>query len=366
MKSYRFRKNLTKTRHAVRTVTTLNEGSWRWAVGIQAGIAIGVPVALFTFLGNTSLGLIASLGGFTVLYGVTRRVGERLRILPLVAIGFVIVSLLGVWCAESEWLSIAYLILIAIISSVVSFGTGLGPPGPVMFILVAAVSGQLAAPRVMGGAGIAGHTIPLLIACGAFLSLLVVIASSVLPFIRNEPSTEPDIVFHIRMDKENSLVIARVVAGVIVSVLVSKPLGIHRAYWVIVAVTAILQAGQNRKLTTIRAVQRVLGTLLGVIVFEVIVFLKPSNIFLVLMIMLFQFATQVVIARNYVLGLIFITPIALANTMVGRSNVMIPVSERIMDTLLGAVIAIIIFWLEEWIGDRWIRRTGKDGIKTGI
>lgn len=351
MKSYKLRRNLTKTRHTVRSVAALNEGPWRWAVGIQAGIAIGVPVALFTLSGYPSFGLIASLGGFTVLYGVSRPPADRLKILPFVAIGLILSSILGVVCAFSEWLTAIYLIVLTVATSFISFGMRLGPPGPVMFILVAAISSRLAAPSSSGGASISGDLIPLLIMTGAILALLVVVASSVLPFMRDAPPAEPEPEpgWKIQLDKETLQIVIRVIAGVTVAILVSKPLGIQRAYWVVVAVCAILQAGQDRQLTTIRAIQRVLGTLLGVVVFQLLILLKPTGAWIILIIVLFQFATQVVIARNYVLGLIFITPIALMNTMAGRIGVLVPVRERILDTLLGAGIALVVFWIEELI-----------------
>jgi len=69
-----------------------HDGVWRWSAGIQAGVATGVPLAAFTLAGQQSLGLIASLGAFTVLYGSTLRMGDRLYLLPLVAVGFVAAS----------------------------------------------------------------------------------------------------------------------------------------------------------------------------------------------------------------------------------------------------------------------------------
>ena len=65
----------------------LQDGPWRWAAGIQAAIAIGLPLAAFTLTGYQSLGLIASLGAFTALYGSTFRLDDRLM-LPLVGAGF--------------------------------------------------------------------------------------------------------------------------------------------------------------------------------------------------------------------------------------------------------------------------------------
>lgn len=352
MKARRLRRNIVKTRRTVRDVTELNEGPWRWAIGIQTAIAIGVPLALFTLAGHLSYGLIASLGGFTVMYAVSHTLRQRLIALPFVGTGLILASMLGVLCAGNEWMTVACLVVVTVISSIITFGTGLGPPGPVMFVLVAAVSAQLAAPLRSAGASLTWYLIPSLVAAGAGLAYAVVAGLSALPFLRNPPPAGPEgppsLSFRIRLDKEMTMVTVRLITGVIIAVLVSKQLGIHRSYWVIVATAAILQAGPTRRLTTVRAIQRVLGTFLGVALFELIHFFHPAGWWPVILIILLQFATQVVIARNYVLGLFFITPIALVNTTIGQVDTLLTVRERVIDTLLGAGIALVVFWLEEW------------------
>lgn len=52
--------------------------------------------------------------------------------------------------------------------------------------------------------------------------------------------------------------------------LISFPLGIPRAYWVMLAAVAVLQATSGVRYTVTRAVQRI-GTLLGVGVFWLVI-----------------------------------------------------------------------------------------------
>ena len=63
MKPYRLRKNIVQAGQAVHSITALNDAPWRWAHGIQAGLAMGIPLGIFTFIGEQQLGLMASLGG---------------------------------------------------------------------------------------------------------------------------------------------------------------------------------------------------------------------------------------------------------------------------------------------------------------
>ncbi|HRO47519.1 FUSC family protein [Agriterribacter sp.] len=348
MKKQNMRHHIKRMGHPAQKVTSLNEGPWRWAVGVQAGAAMGLPVALFTFLGNQSLGLMASLGGFTALYCAARSTRERMLALPLVAAGLVVASALGVLCSGNEWLSMACLVVVAALACILTMGSGLGPPGPIMFILVAAVSSHLAAPVSLGGAAIPGYTIPMLVAFGSILAYLVVMAMQALPLLRNPAAGLSPLSLRIRLDKTGKVITARIVAAVIVAELAATPLEAHRAYWVVIVAVAILQAVKDRRLTTVRAIQRVLGTLLGIILFECILFIPPSPFLLVLIIMVLQFATEVVVTRNYVLALIFITPLALANSTIGHAaNVAATRQGRVLDTLLGAAIAMLVLWIAE-------------------
>src|SRR5215207_11217483 len=89
-------------RHAVRSLLSLNEAPWRWSAGVQAAFASGVPLAAFTVAGHQSLGLIAVLGAFTALYCANLPLSDRLSALPLVGVGFVIASVLGVLSVRGE------------------------------------------------------------------------------------------------------------------------------------------------------------------------------------------------------------------------------------------------------------------------
>jgi uncharacterized membrane protein YccC len=162
----------------------------------------------------------------------------------------------------------------------------------------------------------------------------------------------------LNFDKETAAVALRVVAAVLVASLVSGPLGAHRAYWVILSAVAVVQSSPTRRLSSIRAAHRVLGTLVGVVVFELLWMAHPSGLWLVAVLMLLQGITEIVVARNYALALLFITPMALLfitpmallNTTAGHAgNTLVTVEGRVLDTLLGAGIGVELFWVGEGI-----------------
>lgn len=346
---YKHRRQLTRTRQTVQTITRLEEGPWRWALGVEAGLATGAAIFLFYLAGHPFLGNMASLGALAVLYGAKRTTKQRLLVMLFVGIGLILASAAGAFCAAYEWLSFLTLIIITALASIITAGTGTGAPGAMMFVLVAAISNRFALQPV-SPVTYDSHIIPFVIGVGVVVSWLVVATLSLFPFHRpaeNDPALPP-LTYRIHLKREDILVTARLVAGVAAAILLSGPLNITRVHWVVVAVVAILQAGFDRRLSTVRAFQRVLGTVIGVLVFELLHVLGPKGLWLILIVMLLQFATQVVVARNYVLGLLFITPMALLIvTSSQMADTYITAKERVIDTLIGAALAIVVFWLEE-------------------
>ncbi|HEY4651713.1 MAG TPA: FUSC family protein [Pontibacter sp.] len=356
------------TLHIIKSLFYLNEGPWRWSAGLQAALAMGLPIGVFTLLGQQSLGLMASLGGFTGLYCVAMPRTARMRVLPFIGAGFVLVSLLGVLCSVNVWLSLAGLVLVAALSCILTLGTGLGPPGPLMFIMVAAVSGQIAAKSGLRHATELGvMLLPLLVALGAAMAYLVVIIPLVLPAVRRRAAgiAPPAFASRIRLDEKAVEITFRVVLGVAITSIVGLVLEINRSYWVMIPAIAVLQAGYNRQATTIRAVHRILGTVLGMLLFGVLWLLKPSGFWLVAVIVVLQYAVEVVVTKHYGLALIFITPVALTIATASHpESYLFSLRERVIDTLLGAAIGLVIFWADEWYRERKLKaatRNRQDG-----
>jgi len=250
-------------------------------------------------------------------------------------------------------LTIASLILVAVLASSLAFRVGLGPPGPMQFVLVAGISAHIAAPAGLSGASLNGALIPILVAVGALSAYFLVIAPLILPFghrHRGKGASLRDVFPFTPLDRETTLITARVVAAVTAAGVVSLPLGVNRAYWVIMGAGAVLQASHVRRLTVIRTVQRVLGTVAGVTLFALLTWLQPSGLWLVGVLALLQFAIEVVVGRNYGLALIFITPLALViSAVAGTDDPLGLAHERIGDTLLGALIALVVLWISERI-----------------
>ncbi|MFF0536300.1 FUSC family protein [Streptomyces coelicoflavus] len=121
----------------------------------------------------------------------------------------------------------------------------------------------------------------------------------------------------------------------------SLALGIGRPYWALVTAAALYQA--NLTLTWSRAVQRVVGNLAGVLLFAAIAPLAHlAQVLLVLCCLALNFGAEALITRNYWLGSVCVTPMALLVTeFAGYQAPGDLMTERAVDTLVGALVGFL-------------------------
>ncbi|MFC8564727.1 FUSC family protein [Streptomyces sp. NPDC057245] len=121
----------------------------------------------------------------------------------------------------------------------------------------------------------------------------------------------------------------------------SLALGIGRPYWALVTAAALYQA--NLTLTWSRAVQRVVGNVAGVLLFAALVPLAHlGQVLLVLFCLALNFGAEALITRNYWLGTVCVTPMALLITeFAGYQQPGELITERVVDTLVGALVGFL-------------------------
>lgn len=340
----------------LREIFVLGPAPWRWAVGVEAALALGIPLALFTLAGQQSLGLVASLGAFTALYAASRHWTDRLRMLPLVGAGFTLASLLGAMAAPYRWAVIAVLIVVAATACIVSFGISLGPPGPVMFMLVTGVSASIAANDQFSGPWTQRIQIPGLVAVGA-IAASVIVGGLLFPQTRfgltGSASASQQVVRFRPLDAISLVLTGRVVAAVAVSACVAYPLGLGHEYWVVMVAAVVLQGSVSIRLTTHRMLHRVMGTFGGLAVFGLVAQVQPGGLWLVALLACLQGLVEVVVARHYGIALLFITPLALFIGAANGGEIEGMVRDRAVDTVIGVVIAILVLVASEWLMRRW-------------
>ena len=323
----------------------LKDSPVRWPIALQAAVAMGLPTVGFALAGRGDLGLLASSGAFIALYLTGRSRRDRALLLPLIGAGLILASVLGVLASGSLALSLTALFLVVVVSSVLCLGFSVGPPGVLFFVLVTGVSSHLAAAPALEGAGLPGGLVVGMLSVGVVIAYAVVLVPLVLPRVRARDAAHHSArtVMTFEIDEVTRIIIVRLIVACGVAALVAAPLGIHRAYWVLIAVVAILQNGHRFRLTALRGAHRVLGTLAGLGLFALLSLLHPSGVWLGLVLAALQFLVEIVVIRNYGLALFFITPLALTIAAQGRTGeVGAIVVDRVVDTVLGAGIAFLI------------------------
>ena len=115
---------------------------------LRAAVCIGVPILAGWWLGDISAGLMASIGGFTALYGGGRPYLNRARQLAFVAAAFALSVGLGLWVAETAWAAIVTVALIAMLATWLSNSLQVGPPGAYLFTLACAAGTSMRAEHL--------------------------------------------------------------------------------------------------------------------------------------------------------------------------------------------------------------------------
>ncbi|MBD0670372.1 FUSC family protein, partial [Streptomyces sp. CBMA156] len=129
----------------------------------------------------------------------------------------------------------------------------------------------------------------------------------------------------------------RVAVGCAAAGWLSLALGVGRPYWAVVTAASVFQA--NSTLTWQRALQRVLGNLLGLLLFTAVLPVAHSGpVALIGLGLVCQFGAEATIARSYWLATVFVTPMALLMTeFAGPQPAGALVADRWLDTCVGAL-----------------------------
>ncbi|MFD5724887.1 FUSC family protein [Streptomyces sp. NPDC058368] len=136
-------------------------------------------------------------------------------------------------------------------------------------------------------------------------------------------------------------VAARTLVGCALAGYVCSAVGVGRPYWALVTAASLYQA--NVTLSWNRTLQRTLGNLIGVLVFAAVLpAARATPLALIGFCLLFAFAAEALITRNYWLGSVAVTPMALLVLEYAGSH---PAGEligdRVLDTVIGAGVGFL-------------------------
>ncbi|MFB7339981.1 FUSC family protein [Streptomyces hydrogenans] len=134
----------------------------------------------------------------------------------------------------------------------------------------------------------------------------------------------------------------RMVLGTGLAGAVALALGLGHGYWAALSAAAVLHSVDVRTATR-RAVQRTLGTAAGLVLAVAVLGLRPGPLALAGTVVALELLLEYAVARNYGLGVVFLTPLALLLTELAapaeRAGAL--VLDRAAGSLLGILLALL-------------------------
>ncbi len=117
---------------------------------------------------------------------------------------------------------------------------------------------------------------------------------------------------------------------------------LNRSYWVTLSCAAVM-SGATIIATFHRAIQRSIGTVVGIVVATIILAAHPHGLFIAVVIMFMTALTELAIVLNYGLAALFITPNALllAESTGQNLSLSFVASARIIDVVIGCAIGLV-------------------------
>ncbi|WP_259670155.1 FUSC family protein [Streptomyces sp. ID38640] len=133
---------------------------------------------------------------------------------------------------------------------------------------------------------------------------------------------------------------ARVAAGCVLAGWASMAVGVGHPYWAVVTAASIYQA--NTTLSWQRALQRTLGNLLGLLLYTALLpLMHLGPLAMIALALACQLGAEAGITRNYWLGSVCVTPMALLLTEFGSP---VPattlIADRWIDTVVGVAVGL--------------------------
>lgn len=126
------------------------------------------------------------------------------------------------------------------------------------------------------------------------------------------------------------------------SAVIAYQLDVIKPYWITLSCAAVM-CGATIASTLNRAIQRSLGTIVGIFLSIVILSIQPKGILLVLFYMVLTILIEVAITQNYALAAIFITAnaILIAENSAQIYNTMYFAGYRITNIIIGSLIGVV-------------------------
>lgn len=313
---------------------------------LRMALSVAVPTLLLLWAGRTDLMGYAVFGALTGMYG--RSEPHQLRIRHQAQAAVVLLGGVGVGVFLSvnhlhSWWLVAVEAVLAGLGSIYADRVGLKPNGPFFGIL--ALGACASVPAV-----VPWHVAMLVAAGSAGFSVLVGFSGWVrrrswdTGAVRTIPAgaTRKEILIHA----------ARYVLAVGAAGTLGVLSGSGHPHWAMAA-AAVPLAGADLPSSVRRGIHRIVGTFVGLAVTAIVLLPGPwtlaglfpaqQAVLLPLLVILFQFTTELFMARHHGFAMVSFTPVILLITQLAApTEPGLLILERAVETLVGALSGILV------------------------
>ncbi|MCO7204089.1 FUSC family protein [Microbacterium sp. CnD16-F] len=299
-------------------------------VAIRAAISVGVPLIVLWSIGRLDLSIYASFGAFASLYGRTDRIGDRVRM--QVAAGAVVVAAMLIGTALSVAdvpapFAIVVVAAVASMATLLAYATQWHPPGALFIVFAAGATASIPAEGARFG-----HVLVVGLAAVVFSLTVTLVSETVtgrrIPRLARTKNRMP--VGAVAAEMALTVAVATVLAG-------AAGLLLFHAHWYWAMVGAVAAvSGPHVKARVIRGLQRLIGTLLGVLVAAGILALGMPPLAVILIAVALQAGAELFVGRNYAIAMVLITPLALLMVQLAApTTAAVLLTDRVWETVVG-------------------------------
>ncbi|PAC32361.1 FUSC family protein [Flectobacillus sp. BAB-3569] len=328
----------------LKSLVELKHSERPWHMPLIAAFCASIALFSGLYLGQLSNGLLVCLGGHVILYMPSLPLTNRMITMIVCSFGMVLSFTVGIAFSFNPWIST---VVVGAYATLVHWVVGhfkLKAPGSFFFLLIAVMAscmpfGWSEMPQKIG-----------LIAMGTMLACIITFIYSLVLLNTQKMVAHPPVTIAItvRRQRYHNLVQSMIVGCfVMISLGIGHFFALKNPYWVAISCLAIMQ-GISRRHVLQRIIHRILGTTLGLGLCWLILHFQLQPLTLCLSIVTLMFIIETLIVRNYVLAVIFITPMTIFLTQVANpyfNNTDLLFTFRLLDIVLGSLLGALGGWL---------------------
>ncbi|MGX7205724.1 FUSC family protein [Enterococcus pingfangensis] len=307
---------------------------------IGAGLCM-ISILLTGYLSHQlAVASFGSLGIFTFLYYQSLPLKQLMLRLSIVGSFLTLGNFLGMLSTHADWTAPIVVAFIGFLGRFFFRLHGIAKPGPFFIVMVTALGTSTKIPLAK---------IPLM--SGYFLVgvLFAIAFAFILHFMEKAPlpETQPSITLKSRIADDPAVIIESLFYSAILffAVYLSMGLRLENPYWLIVSCAAILQ-GDTLRAMAHRNIQRIFGTIIGLLIAAFLLNLSLSIFETLIVITLLFVTVEYFIKRNYAIAQFFTTPMSLMLAMLAKQQYIYTLIQfRFLGIVIGSLLGLLAAYL---------------------